>query len=149
MMFDAQCHCGKARVSFETQKTPQELGVRTCQCDFCRRHGAVNISDPEGLTTIDAAPEDLLRYRFALMTADFVICRHCGVYLAAAMGEGDKIVSTINVAGLRMKEFADVEEAPMEYGAETTEERINRRYQKWTPTQFLNKDLASAYFGPH
>ena len=149
MIFEAQCHCGKARVSFDTQKTPQELGVRTCQCDFCRRHGAVNISDPEGLTTIDAEPENLHRYRFALMTADFVICRHCGVYLAAVMGQGEKIVSTINVAGLRMKEFADIEEAPMDYGAETTEQRIARRFEKWTPTRFLNKDLASSNFGPH
>jgi len=149
MYYVAQCHCGKVKTSFETQKTPQELGVRTCRCDFCRRHGAVNISDPDGLAIIDAAPEDIHRYRFALMTADFVICRHCGVYLAAVMGEGDKIVSTINVAGLRMNEFLDVEEAPVEYGSETTEERIARRFQKWTPTRFSNEQLAKSNFGLH
>lgn len=149
MLLSGQCHCGKVKASFETQKTPAALGVRTCQCAFCRAHGAVNISDPEGLTVIDAAPDDLNRYRFALKTSDFLICRHCGVYIAAVMGEGEKIVSTLNVAGLRMAEFLDIEEAPMEYGAETTEERIARRYAKWTPTRFSDPALATSYFGPH
>ncbi len=149
MIFSGQCHCGKVKASFETQKTPQDLGVRTCQCVFCRRHGAVNISDPEGKITIDAAPEDLNRYRFALKTADFLICRQCGVYVAAVMGEGERICSTLNVVGLRMDEFLGIDEAPMDYDEETTEDRIARRYAKWTPTTFANVELNSSYFGPH
>ena len=65
------------------------------------------------------------------------------------MGEDHKIVSTLNVAGLRIKEFDGVDEAPMEYGAETTEERIERRYAKWTPTRFTDPQLAASNFGPH
>lgn len=149
MIHTGQCHCGNLQATFETQKTPQELGVRTCQCDFCRRHGAVNISDPEGLITIDASPDDLNRYRFALRTAEFLTCKTCGVYIAAVMGAGDAIVSTINVAGLHMMEFLDIEEALMDYDVETTEDRIARRYAKWTPTQFTNPDLAASNFGPH
>lgn len=149
MLYSGQCHCGKLKASFVTQKTPQALGVRTCQCDFCRRHGAVNISDPDGEVTLDCAPGDLERYRFALRTADFLLCKTCGVYIAAAIGEGEKIVSTINVAGLRMNDFLGVDEAPMEYGAETTEERIARRFEKWTPTRFTDPELAASNFGPH
>lgn len=149
MRYSGQCHCGKVRASFETQKTPQELGVRTCQCVFCRRHGAVNISDPEGCITIDAVLDDLTRYRFALRTADFLICRHCGVYFAAVMGEGDKICATINVNGSRMEAFFGIEEAPVDYDAETTEDRIIRRYAKWTPTIFTDAELAASNFGPH
>ena len=149
MIHTGQCHCGKLKASFETKKTPEALGVRTCQCDFCRRHGAVNISDPDGLTTIDCTMEDVERYTFSLKTADFLICKSCGVYIAAVMGEGEKIVSTLNVIGLRMKEFLDIDEAPMQYGAETTEQRIARRFEKWTPTRFLYPELAAANFGPH
>jgi len=79
MKYDGACHCGKLKASFETQKTPTALGVRTCHCAFCRRHGAVNISDPEGETVIVGASGDIVRYRFALRTADFLYCRHCGV----------------------------------------------------------------------
>jgi hypothetical protein len=149
MIHSGHCHCGKLKATFETQKTPATLGVRTCQCVFCHRHGAVNISDPEGVITIDASPADLNRYRFALKTADFLTCRHCGVYIAAVMGEGERIVSTVNVAGLRMGEFLNIDEAPMEYGAETPDERIARRYTRWTPTRFTNPDLAASNFGPH
>ena len=149
MTLTSQCHCGKLKATFESQKTPAALGVRTCQCAFCRAHGAVNISDPGGLTTIDAAADDVNRYTFALRTADFLICKTCGVYIAAVMGEGDRIVSTLNVAGLRIAEFDDVDEAPMEYGAEDTQTRIARRYDKWTPTTFTDTNLAASNFGPH
>lgn len=149
MRITEHCHCGKVKASFESQKTPAELGVRTCQCAFCRAHGAVNISDPKGLTTIEGAADDVNRYTFALRTADFLICKTCGVYIAAVMGEGDRIVSTLNVAGLRMKEFDAIDESPMEYGAETTEDRIERRYAKWTPTTFTDAALAASNFGPH
>ncbi|MEO1136820.1 MAG: hypothetical protein AAFW68_09445, partial [Pseudomonadota bacterium] len=65
------------------------------------------------------------------------------------LGEGDRIVSTINVVGLRMEAFLAIPEAPAEYGAETTEARIERRFAKWTPTTFTNAALAASYFGPH
>ena len=149
MRLSGQCHCGKISATFESQKTPADLGVRTCQCAFCRAHGAVNISDPDGLTTIDGAAADANRYTFALRTADFLMCRTCGVYIAAVMGSGDRIVSTLNIAGLRIAEFNDVAEAPMVYDAETTASRIERRYAKWTPTQFTDPALAAANFGPH
>ena len=149
MIHTGQCHCGKLKASFESRKAPAQLGVRTCQCAFCRNHGAVNISDPDGETVIETGAEDVIRYRFALKTADFLICRHCGVYVAAVMGEGERTCSTINVVGLQMAEFLDIAEAPMEYGAETTDERIARRYKKWTPTRFTDKALSSSNFGPH
>ncbi|MCB2098247.1 MAG: hypothetical protein KDE05_11490 [Parvularculaceae bacterium] len=149
MLYSGSCHCGKLIASFETRKTPQELGVRTCQCDFCRRHGAVNISDPYGAVVIDAAERDAHRYRFALRTADFLICKECGVYIAAVIGAGEAIRSTINVAGLRMKEFLGIEEQPMRYGAEDAAARVDRRHEKWTPTRFTDPTLAKSFFGPH
>jgi len=149
MIHEGVCHCERIRATFETDETPAALGVRTCQCAFCRRHGAVNVSDPSGLTTIDADASNLYRYVFALRTADFLICRTCGVYVAAVMGRGERIRSTINIVGLRMTAFSDIPEAPMEYGAESPEERIARRYDRWTPTRFADPDLAAADFGPH
>ncbi len=149
MKYSGQCHCGKLKASIETLKSPQQLGVRTCQCDFCRRVGAVNVSDPEGEVVIDALADDVLRYRFALRTADFLICGTCGVYIAAATGGGDQIRSTLNVAGLRIREFSGVEEAPMQYGAEDADTRVARRAAKWTPTRFTDATLAASYFGPH
>ncbi|MEM8770966.1 MAG: hypothetical protein AAGD92_04865 [Pseudomonadota bacterium] len=99
--------------------------------------------------TIDGRDEGVERYQFGLRTADFLICKTCGTYIAAVIGEGPNIRSTLNVAGLLMTEFLSVEEAPMDYDEETTDIRIARRFEKWTPTQFTDPALASANFGPH
>lgn len=149
MHYSGQCHCGTVKASFETAKTPEALGVRTCQCDFCRRQGAVNISDADGRIAIECRPDDIARYCFGLLTADFLVCRTCGTYIAAVMGAGDRIVSTLNVVGLRMADFLDIAEAPADYDAETTEARIARRYDRWTPTRFTDAQLAASDFGPH
>lgn len=149
MRYAGQCHCGKLKAVFETQKTPQQLGIRTCLCSFCMRRNAIHISDPEGEVVIDAAADDVLRYRFALRTADFLICRHCGTYICAVIGEGDHIRSVVNIVGLRLEDFLNIEETPSEFGAETTEERIARRAGRWTPTRFIDQELGAAYFGPH
>lgn len=137
------------KATFQSQKSPQELGVRACQCGFCRRHGAINISDSDGEVVINAMEGDVLRYRFALSTADFLICRTCGVYVAAVIGAPSAVRSTLNVAGLRMQEFLGVDERPMDYGAEGRGERIARRSARWTPTRFTDGALANSYFGPH
>lgn len=149
MIHSGQCHCGIVKASFETAKTPAELGVRACQCEFCRRHGSLNISDPVGLTTIDASAGDILRYRFALKTADFLLCNKCGVYFAAVTGAGDAIRSTLNIVGLRMGDFLSTAVVPFDYGDEDATERLARRTSKWTPTRFTDAALANSYFGPH
>jgi hypothetical protein len=48
-----------------------------------------------------------------------------------------------------MQDFLGIEEAPMEYGAETTQDRIERRYERWTPARFTDPALAGSYFGPN
>ncbi|MEM9013547.1 MAG: aldehyde-activating protein [Pseudomonadota bacterium] len=149
MKYVGSCHCNTVTVTFETDKSPEELGVRTCQCTFCRAHGAANISDRDGRVHIDCAESDIVRYCFALKTADFLICRTCGVYFLAAIGEGDHLFSTLNTNGLAMAAFVGVAETPMVYDAEDDNARIDRRHLKWTPTTFSDKALSASYFGPH
>ena len=47
--------------------------------------------DPRGRVSIRVRePEQLSRYRFALAMADFLVCRRCGVYLAAVIPANHK-----------------------------------------------------------
>ena len=135
MIYSGQCRCGKLKAFFETEKALEALGAGACQCVFCRRHGSLDVSDPHGLVTIDALADDVERYCLALSTAE--------------TGEGADIRSTINVAGLRMDDFLSMDDAPMQYGAETTDERIERRFRKWTLTRFADPKLHASHFGPH
>src|SRR5215475_12546989 len=80
----ARCHCGALTARYRTAKAPGEWSMRACQCSFCRAHGALSTSDPEGsLQFFCASPDSVQRYRFGTGSADFLICRECGVYLGA------------------------------------------------------------------
>ena len=44
--------------------------------------------DPNGqIRYIERNPGDIVRYRFGTKTCDFLICRHCGVYMGATMDD--------------------------------------------------------------
>jgi hypothetical protein len=128
------CHCGNLKVALETDVDPAALQLRACQCSFCRRHGAVTTSDPAGRLRIDVEhPELLLRYRFALGITDFLICRTCGVYVAAIMEANGGSLGVVNVNVLDDREPFARPSAPTQYGTETVDDREARRGKVWTP----------------
>jgi hypothetical protein len=133
-----QCHCGAVAVRFFTRKAANELPLRACQCSFCRKHGARTTADPAGRAEIAVAdPGAVERYRFALGTADYFVCRRCGVYVAAVMTEAGKSYAVLNVNA-----FADAasfagQGAPMVYDHEDEAARRARRRKQWTPAVIL------------
>jgi len=73
------CHCGNIRFVFITAKTDAQLPKRECQCSFCRRHGRISTSDPDGEIRVSIADAGQVnKYRFGQRTADFYVCRTCG-----------------------------------------------------------------------
>src|SRR5580692_8569580 len=86
-----RCHCGNIELDFETVVAPQEMEIRACQCSFCRKHGSRAAADPAGRLTIRVRDETAMaRYRFGLETAEYLVCRACGVYVAAiTIGENE------------------------------------------------------------
>lgn len=130
MIFSGGCHCGAIVVEFETARAPETLPVRDCQCSFCRRHVARNTVDRDGHVRIVARADALVRYRFALGTADFLLCARCGVYVACVI---DDAFATVNTRALDGGERLSGEPRPMDWSAETAEERRARRRATWTP----------------
>jgi len=128
------CHCGNIGVEFETALAPGALSLRTCQCAFCRKHGARNASDPGGRLRVTVRQADgLLRYRFGLGVTDFFVCRSCGVYVLATMEIGSRVVGTINVNVLDDQDSLPGTAQPMVYDGESVEDRTARRARVWTP----------------
>ena len=130
----ARCHCGALTARYRTAKTPSEWSIRACQCSFCRAHGALSTSDPEGTLQFScSAPESVQRYRFGTGSADFLVCRECGVYLGAqTMREGRRF-GILNTRTLDPIPEALPEAAPMSYTNEASEARYARRQARWTP----------------
>jgi hypothetical protein len=130
------CHCGALRVAFETKLDPGTLPLRACQCSFCRRHGGITTSDPAGRLVVTVrAPELLQRYRFALGITDFLVCRACGVYVAATMESEGRTLGVLNVNVLEEREPFRRSAEPMNYGAEDAASRTDRRAKIWMPVE--------------
>jgi hypothetical protein len=101
---------------------------------FCRSHGALSTSDPGGrLRFVEYVPGALNRYQFGHKTADFLLCRDCGVYLGAVMRSDRGSFGIINVRVLYSLLDRLLEPERMNYDNEQLVERRTRRENRWTP----------------
>ncbi len=134
-MFEGSCHCGALTIRLETARPASELPVRVCGCTFCVKHRPRYTSDPAGHATIRIADDAAVsRYRFGLRLADFLICRTCGVFVAAH--QPDRAV--INLAVL--ERAADFVAEPTQFTAYDSEDvatRSARRARNWTPATLV------------
>jgi hypothetical protein len=131
--YEGGCHCGAIAVAFHTLERPHRWRVRSCQCSFCRVHGARTTADPRGSIEFHVADTSkLVRYQFGTRSTDFLLCRQCGVYVAALLVSPVGSFATLNINAIDMR--FDVPEAqPVSYDGESVQERISRREQRWTP----------------
>jgi hypothetical protein len=103
---DGSCHCGALQANMQLPRPPAEYSPRACDCDFCRKHGAAYISDPQGALRLRASSSASGRYRQGSSSAEFLICRHCGVLLAALYDNGEGLYASVNATALWPAEFA-------------------------------------------
>ena len=137
MLLRGSCHCGNLSVELETQKTPEELPVRACQCSFCRRHNQRSTSDPAGHARLTIRePDETSRYQFGMRAAEFMLCRRCGVFVGAFMREGDQAWAVLNIQALDDRDRFTAPAQPMDYEGESLEQRLARRKQRWTPATY-------------
>ena len=132
--FDGGCHCGAIEYTYTTTLPASRWPVRLCQCAFCRGHGVRATADPAGeLQFRFERPEFLRRYRFALRTADFLVCKECGVYVGAVLLSGRGAQASINLNTLRAPPKGLSPGKAVSHDNESGEVRRGRRVQTWTP----------------
>lgn len=137
-MLDGACHCGALTVQLDTARAPGELPVRSCGCTFCQKHRPRYTSDPAGRVAIRIASDAAVsRYRFGLRLADFLICRTCGVFVAA-YEPGPPARAVINLEVL--SRASELVAAPVQltvYDTEDVTARSARRAKSWTPATLV------------
>ncbi|RWO90121.1 hypothetical protein [Mesorhizobium sp.] len=136
------CHCGNIRLEFSTELEPPQTEVRACQCSFCVRHGSRAVADPNGRLVISVKDEtQLRRYQFGLRTADYLICRRCGVYVAAIARDDDAIArdddarAIVIINALDDRERFNQEPVRVDFDTENRAQRRARRRRHWTPVE--------------
>ena len=138
--FSGGCHCGNIALIFTTDVAPEELPMRECQCSFCRKHGVRTVTDPAGQVTIDVRDKELLsHYQFGHSVADFLVCRECGIYVAAYMKHDEGAVATLNINTLADNPFGARHGQSADYSAESASSRATRRRQMWTPARLISR----------
>lgn len=134
------CHCGNLRLVFHVAGSFEDLPVRACQCSFCRKHNVRATADPAGRLEIAVADRSKLStYRMGHGITEYVVCRDCGVYVAAIMEEspsGDLlatcVINALDIAPDRVRQAS-----PIDYDGETPVTRRERRRQRWMPARFV------------
>jgi hypothetical protein len=114
---------------------PEQISLRACGCSFCRAHNTRTTSDPQGSVEIWAADWSRVEpYRFGSGTAEFLICRRCGVYIGAVCDTAGGTRAVINTNCLDNCAAFTGQPAPVDHDRETMENRRARRAANWTPT---------------
>lgn len=133
------CHCGNISVVYRTTVAPEDASPRACQCSFCRKHNTAAVSDPQGdLTILVKDGDKLSRYQFGLQTCDFLICRDCGVYVAAFAPETGNEQGYATLMSFCLDERARYPaSSPSDYAGEDAENRRARRRKVWTPARLV------------
>jgi len=126
------CHCGAIRYSFTLPDPEGRIPVRACGCTFCLKHGGVYTSHPEGsIEIIIGKAEDVERYRFGHETADFHICRNCGVVPVVTSEIGGKLHAVVNVNTFEDVSPDEFDRTAADFDGEEVDARLERRKHNW------------------
>ena len=74
-----------------------------------------------------------------LKTADFLLCRRCGVYIGALIETSRGRFGIINTHALTEPPADLAEPLPMHYDNEVVAGRVSRREEKWSPVRDFPK----------
>ena len=133
------CHCGNITVALRLSKPPADSPLRACACAFCRAHATRTVADPAGLFHVSARDWSMVeRYRFASRTADYLVCRRCGVYVAAICETSAGLRAVVNVNALDDRSAFTRPPEAMDYEGETPAQRLARRAERWMPAEVRN-----------
>lgn len=128
------CHCGNISVQLRLSQPPDLMPLRSCSCSFCRAHATRTLSDRNGRVEVTAGDWTLVEhYRFGSRTADYLVCRRCGIYVGAFCQTGSGLRAVVNVNCLEDRAAFTQAAAAPDYTGEETEARLERRSNNWMP----------------
>jgi len=128
------CHCGNIRFRLRLDPAPARLAARACGCTFCRKHGGLWTSSPQASLRLRVQDEALLhRYRFGTRTAEFLVCRVCGIVPAVTSEIAGRLYAVVSVHACDDLDPAWIDHAPASFDGEGEGERLARRARNWIP----------------
>ena len=132
MKLTGSCHCGNISFALHWEPDPFEIPARACSCSFCRKHGGVWTSNPQGRLRVAVKdPAQVSHYAFGTRTADFHICARCGaVPLVTSDIEGRKY-AVVSVNAFDNVPPALLKPGSVSFDGESESDRLSRRQRGW------------------
>lgn len=128
-----RCHCGNLRYTLAWPASSAPT-LRACACDYCSRHGALWTSHPDAPVTLSIDdPARVLPYRFGTASADFLVCRRCGILTLTRclLPSGARTVVNANTfENLALEHCARL---ATDFDGEDQAQRMARRQRNWSP----------------
>jgi hypothetical protein len=129
--FGGGCYCGNIHLEVTLPREPSAYRPRACDCDFCQKHGAAYVSDPQGSLVIRTQDErETARYRQGSGLAELLLCRTCGVLVGALYSGEGRLCASVNFKALDCRADFGAEQAvsPKKLAAD---EKIKRWQDLW------------------
>lgn len=136
-----QCHCGNIVFNAGLTRSPATYSPRSCDCDFCSKHGASYVSEPQGSLSICVNDVRYLgKYRQGNGLADCILCRNCGVLIAIAFQSSGQLYATINTKVIN---------GDVHFGEEVrvSPKRLSdsEKIERWKEIWFANVTITSSH----
>jgi len=128
------CHCGNLTFELQWRPEPDFIPARACDCSFCVKHGGLWTSCAQGSLAVKVRdPGAHAVYTFGTRTADFHLCRGCGVVPVVTSRIGERLYAVVSVHAFEGVDPARIVSAPAHFGEETEAARLARRAAGWIP----------------
>jgi len=126
------CHCENIVFSLQWPTSAHEIVTRTCGCTYCRKHGGIWTSHRDARLAVQANQAALIsKYRFGSETADFYICKRCGVVPVVVSEIENSLFAVVNINTFDDMATFTLSNTPTDFDGEGTAVRLNRRKQNW------------------
>ncbi|MGA9334667.1 MAG: hypothetical protein WBV39_10360 [Rudaea sp.] len=142
MQIPGRCHCGNISFVYSLEPDPAEIPARACSCSFCAKHGGVWTASPTAslVARIDNA-QQVNRYAFGTRTAQFHVCRICGIApFVTSMIQGREY-ALVSVNAFENVPASMLCHTTASFDGEEETQRLERRAKNWVPdVQFVNRN---------
>jgi hypothetical protein len=134
VVIKGRCHCGNVSFVLTWEPDPREIPARACTCSFCTRHGGVWTSVPTGSLAVRVRdPEQVNRYAFGTKTAEFHVCRGCGVVPVVTSRIDGRDYAVVNVNTFEGIKPSLLRRGAVSFDGEGEGDRLARRARSWIP----------------
>jgi hypothetical protein len=133
-----RCHCGNLSYALGWPSASAPT-LRACGCDYCSRHGALWTSHPAAAVTLTIlVPELVLPYRFGTASADFLVCRRCGILTLTRCALDDGQRTVVNANTFEDWPLLECPRIATDFDGEDRQQRLARRQRNWSPLTVIS-----------